>query len=250
MSTYLIYFSPTGGTQKVMEMLGETFGETDRIDLCNNWDFTRYSFDSEDLCLIGVPSYGGRVPEAALERLRQMAGNGAEAVIIAVYGNRDFDDTLIELKNEISGCNFRVISAVAAIAEHSIARRYAKGRPDEKDYKELKGFAEKIIAKRNKHTEIFKVPGNIPYREYKSSAFKYTVSDSCSNCGICAEKCPVRAIPSNNPKSVKADRCIGCMRCFYICPQKARIADKSIIDAITERLEPLCCDRKENKLFL
>lgn len=250
MSTYSIYFSPTGGTLKVMEVFSKIFGDTYKIDLCSDFDFSQYKFKSDDLCLIGVPSYGGRVPKIALERLRQMSGNNAEAVILAVYGNRDFDDTLIELKNEMSDCGFKVIAAIAAIAEHSIAHRYAAGRPDEEDFKELMEFAEKIAKIRNNHKEVVSVLGNVNYKEYKSSAFKYTVNDDCNSCGICAEKCPTQAIPIDAPKSVKEDKCIGCMRCFSVCPKKARIPDENIINAITKRLEPLCSERKKNKLFL
>lgn len=55
-------------------------------------DYTRYVFDKEDICVVGVPSFGGRVPKAALDAVRQMKGGGAQAVPVAVYGNREYDD--------------------------------------------------------------------------------------------------------------------------------------------------------------
>ena len=42
-------------------------------------DYTRYVFDKEDICVVGVPSFGGRVPKAALDAVRQMKGGGAQA---------------------------------------------------------------------------------------------------------------------------------------------------------------------------
>lgn len=180
MKLYNLYFSPTGGTKAVAEILAEALGAeawkrcqqpspgpeilaealgveaggggfesgekrwfgldlSDRED-----DYGRYDFRAEDLCLISMPSFGGRVPAVALERLGRMKGNGARAVLVAVYGNRDYDDTLLELREAAGGSGFEAVAAVAAVAEHSIARCYGAGRPDGADRKELGEFAVRI----------------------------------------------------------------------------------------------------------
>ena len=96
------------------------------------------SYDSlelhrEDVCFIAMPSYGGRIPKTAAERLVRIKGGGAKAVLVCVYGNRAYEDTLIELKDRAEDAGFIVYGAVAAVAEHSIMRKFAAGRPDEKD---------------------------------------------------------------------------------------------------------------------
>lgn len=91
--------------------------------------------------MIAVPSYGGRVPQAATERLSAIRGNGAKAVLLCVYGNRAYEDTLVELEDTAKQAGFRVIAAIAAIAEHSIARQFATGRPDAQDQARLHTFA-------------------------------------------------------------------------------------------------------------
>ncbi len=65
-----------------------------------------------------------------MDRINKIKGNGAKAVAVVVYGNRDYDDTLLELKNVLEENGFVVGAMVAAIAEHSIARNLAAGRPD------------------------------------------------------------------------------------------------------------------------
>ena len=88
MSIYAIYFSPTGGTEKIVTFIAEQFGEYQSIDLCEKTSGLTNDFSKEDLCIIGVPSFGGRVPAIALERIKALSGNNATAILITVYGNR------------------------------------------------------------------------------------------------------------------------------------------------------------------
>ena len=76
MSIVQIVFSPTGGTQKVADIITEKWGESVRkIDLSDpKTDFTSVSLDKEDIALIAVPSFGGRVPGPAVERLEKIHG--------------------------------------------------------------------------------------------------------------------------------------------------------------------------------
>ena len=101
MAVYEITFSPTGGTDKVTELLTEAMdGEKRRISLLpEKEDYSRHVFKSGDICFIAVPSFGGRVPQEAAKRLGMMKGNQARAVLVCVYGNRAYEDTLIELKD-------------------------------------------------------------------------------------------------------------------------------------------------------
>ena len=119
-----------------------------RSDLTDSkTDFSGISLKEEDAALIAVPSYGGRVPETAVKRLSQIKGNGAKAILVCVYGNRAYEDTLAELEDTAKAAGFRITAAVAAVAEHSIARQFAAGRPDSQDQAQLTEFAGKIRKK-------------------------------------------------------------------------------------------------------
>ena len=101
MRIFEIIFSPTGGTQKCADIFAAAFGkEVELIDLADfSYDFTATDITSEDICIIAAPAFGGRIPEVAATRLKSIKGNGAKAILIAVYGNREFDDCLVELQD-------------------------------------------------------------------------------------------------------------------------------------------------------
>ena len=253
MSTYEIIFSPTGGVKKVADEVsyGLAGNDVTVIDLTEIKDFSQYQFDEDDVCVVAVPSYSGRVPALAAERLQQMKGNGARAVLIAVFGNRAFDDTLIEMKDILWESEFIPVAAISAVAEHSISRRFAHHRPDCYDRPELAKFTRQIKEKLDAGiiNEDLEVPGNRPYRAGGKGPVPELLG-KCVGCGYCAAKCPAGAICKEDPSVVDADKCIGCMRCTEICPQKARRLIPSTAKMMDIKLENVCSQRKLNRLFL
>lgn len=252
MKLYEICFSPTGGTAKVSHILSKEW------DCAAEWvDLTKQDLElprlcEDDVCIISVPSYAGRVPSLAAERIGRLKGNGAIAVLAVVYGNRAYEDTLLELKDLLMKGGFRCAAAVAAVAEHSIVREIAVGRPDEQDQVELTAFARKIrLALENGGLgDDVTVLGNRPYRETRPSALKPVPGESCVRCGLCAKNCPAGAISPKNPFEVCFESCIACMRCVSICPRHARVLDSEKLAALTAHLAVPCAVRKENECFL
>lgn len=254
MSIHVITFSPTGGTQQVADLIASQFeGEKKTFDLLQqDTDFAGYGIAADDVCIIAVPSFGGRVPLPAVERLSQMKGNGAKAVLACVFGNRAYEDTLIELKDEAKAAGFAPVAAVAAVANHSIFRQFAVGRPDEQGQAEIKGFAQQIaaaIAAGNALAEVA-VPGNTPYKERGGLPMRPETSDDCTACGICVEACPVGAIEADDPKVTDAAACITCMRCVSVCPQSAKQLNAAMLAGAAMKMAPLFETRKANELFI
>lgn len=254
MSFYKILFSPTGGTRRVVDRLMQTLGpEMAEVDLTSReTDFSTLFFSADDVCLVAVPSYGGRVPAAAAERLQRISGNGSRAVLVVVYGNRAIDDTLLELKEMLQKRGFRCVAAVAAVAEHSVMHQFGKGRPDVQDDRELADFAEEIrrVLAENAGESSLAVPGSRPYREYKRNPMKLDVSSDCTCCGTCARLCPVGAIPQSDPTQTDRTLCISCMRCVAVCPGGVRRPDERELAAHIEKLRPACGGHKPNILYL
>ena len=246
-----IYFSPTGGTKKVADILVSNLGgKFCEVDICR--DIEAMSLQAGDVCLISVPSFAGRVPQIAVERIKKISGNGAKAILNCVYGNREWDDTLTELQDTLESCGFVCMAAVAAVAEHSIFRQFAAGRPDADDARELAEFARKINAKLD--GGIFgklELAGNHgTYKERTDIPFKPEANNSCDACGICASNCPVGAIDKTDPSKTDKERCISCMRCRDICPKHARELDSSFMQAAAEKMASKLGGYKKNHLFL
>ena len=253
MKLYDIVFSPTGGTQKVATLLTDALeGEVSRIDLTDSkQDFHTIRLTQDDVAVISVPSYGGRVPAVAVERLTALNGQGARAVLVCVYGNRAYEDTLVELEDAAKQAGFQVIAAIAAIAEHSIARQFAAGRPDAQDAKQLAAFAQQIQRKLSTGSlSEPALPGNRPYKKAGGAGMVPKATKECTNCGVCAAECPVQAISKEDPKKMDEKACISCMRCIAVCPQGSRKVSPVMLSAASLMLKKVCSDRKECELFI
>lgn len=252
MNIHQIIFSPTGGTRRVSEVLCHGMDvESIVTDLCvKAADIQLPNIQEDDLAVIAMPVYAGRVPALAVERLRMVKAHGARCVVVAVFGNRAYDDALLEMQNVASEIGFRVIAAVAAVAEHSIIRKYGKGRPDADDEQTLQNFGADIMRKaENDDCTIPKLPGNRPYKK-GGKVPQPKGRRGCNGCGLCAKHCPADAIPFTAPKTVDAAKCISCMKCVSVCPTGARGIGVIMNFLATQGLKKVCATRKENELYI
>ena len=250
-----IVFSPTGGTGKVADVITQAWGmPVTKIDLSNaETDYSSLRLEKEDIAIIAVPSYGGRVPSLAAQRISNIHGNHTPCVIVCVYGNRAYEDTLVELNDVAEKSGFKVIAAIAAIAEHSIIHQYAAGRPDTKDRSELSGFAKEILEKINSDSTQFptlQIPGNRPYKKAGGACLVPKAGNECTNCGLCARQCPAQAISKENLKVADSKKCISCMRCVVQCPHSARKVNGAMVSVAALAIKKACSVRKGNDLYI
>ena len=241
-------FSPTGGTRKVADAIAAGFS-VPVVEMDLTKADAPVTLGKKDALMAVLPVYAGRVPRISLERLAALKGNGQKAVAVVVYGNREFDDALLETKDALEANGFRVIAAAAFIAEHSIVRSIAAGRPDAQDEALCRQFAADVMQKADDAAPV-QVPGNAPYREVNPSAFHPAADESCVKCGACAEACPVGAIPMDAPGKTNNDLCINCMRCVQVCPQKCRALPEPFLAGATKMLNEKAAGYKKPSIFL
>lgn len=240
-------FSPTGGTSKIAAAIAGARMRT-RIDLCSPVEPQELPAGTPLLAV--VPVYGGRIPAIAAQRLLALQGSGNPAIAVVVYGNRAYEDALLELKNVLTEAGHQIVAAAAFIAEHSIIRSIGANRPDAADLTRAVEFGAEVEAKLNGDLTTVDVPGNAEYRPLPQMPATPLVTDVCGGCGMCAHKCPVGAIPLSNPRSTDAAKCILCMRCVAICPRKARILPPPMVEAFTARLNAVASEPKQPEIYI
>ena len=230
------------------EILCQGIGKESIVtDLCvKAADIQLPDIQEDDLAVIAMPVFAGRVPALAVERLRMVKPNSVKCVVVAVFGNRAYDDALLEMQDVASEIGFRVIAAVAAVAEHSIIRKYGKGRPDADDEQMLRRFGADIMRKAERDDcTLPQVPGNRPYKK-GGKVPQPKGRRGCNRCGVCAKNCPTDAIPLSDPKTVDTAKCISCMKCVSVCPTGARSIGVIMNFLATQGLKKV--DRKSTRL--
>ena len=157
----VFYFSPTGGVRRVARALGSALAKAPEFFDLSDQDVFIPKADGELPAVFAVPVFAGRVPAPAREAVRRIAGAGAPAVAVAVYGNRAFEDALLELCDLLTAQAFVPVAAGAFIAEHSMLRTVAAGRPDARDMQEIEAFAAAVQDKLDscRHAAV-SVPGS------------------------------------------------------------------------------------------
>lgn len=254
---YAIFFSPTDSTKKVISTIAKDLSlPVENIDITSySKKLKAYNFKEDELVIFGVPVYGGRIPEPAARYIKKIKATNALSTIIVTYGNRDYDDALLELKDITEANGFITLSAAAFVTEHSIMHSVAHGRPDKKDLDIIHKFVKNTWSKIQNINSIsdikpLKVKGNKPYKEYKGIPLKPTVSKACTKCKACALKCPVNAIDISKPNTTNKNLCISCMRCIKVCPTHARKLNKLILTQIEKIFYMKYNKRKEIETFI
>lgn len=242
------YFSPTGGTKKVAKIF------TDAMEGAAKWyDLGKKEVIPEEptaeITVVAAPVFGGRIPSIVREKMKKLKGTGKKAVTIAVYGNRAYEDALLELNDILTENGFTVIASGAFVAQHSMAPEIGAGRPDQEDAKEIHEFAKAVLNKKN--TDSVHVPGNHPYKPEMNMPFTPISLPTCSKCGTCVKSCPTDAISiTAEGIATDAEKCILCMACTCACPNHARILPPPIQEKMSQLLSALKNIRNKNEIFL
>ncbi|WP_027185052.1 4Fe-4S binding protein [Desulfovibrio inopinatus] len=261
-SVATVFFSPTGSTQRLLSAIAEGMG-ADHIQAI---DLTPFAMERDeplhldtDVCVIGVPVYGGRVPAPAVRRLARLRAAGLPAVLVVTYGNRAFEDALVELEDLVAELDMPVVAAAAFIGEHSYSTKatpVAEGRPGIDDFVAARDFGALIsdaLRSVDNAAELdpVAIPGNRPYKDI-------TVLDPicpeldttlCSLCGDCVVMCPTGAITIGESVETNAEKCIACCACVKKCPTQARKMTAPRVEKVRAWLVKNFSEPKKPQIF-
>jgi len=247
--TCSIVFSPTHTSQKVANAIVKGTGIT--VSIQYNFTLPPVSplhIDHNTLAVFAAPVYGGHIPTVAIERIKKVTGEQSPAIVVVVYGNRDYEHALEELATLVRQQGFKVIAAATFIGEHSYSNQQypiSAGRPNKNDLLKAEAFGQKVaekISNESSTQEIdikqIKRPKQSPWstirfitevlrikRAKKPIQATPSISDisSCTHCGTCAKNCPTQAISIGEEQTTDSSRCIRCCACVKMCPQHIRV---------------------------
>lgn len=268
------YFSATGTTKKTVTVIAERVGELlSPKPSIETVDFSLpqarekvYGFKEDELLICGIPTYAGRVPNLLLPFVSQgLEGSSTPLVSIATFGNRNYDDSLMELTTVLAEKGFVPVAGGAFSCEHAFSVTLGAGRPDAEDLAEMCSFAEGIAEKLGRFEKASELPkltvgGEFPIRPYFTprdrngnaiNILKVTpkTKDSCIACGLCAKVCTMGSIDREDFKKMTG-KCIKCCACVKRCPVGAKYYDDEGYLYHKSELEEMYARRAQNATFL
>ena len=267
---WAVYFTGTGNTKKTVctvakaacQVLGCPFEEYDfSLPAAREQEL---AFSEADLVVFGTPVYAGRVPNVLLPYLtKNVKGNGALAIPVVTYGNRNFDDGLMELRNLMISNGLAPIAAGAFVGEHSFSTTLGAGRPDAEDLSLARSLGEKAAEKICSGTADtpVAVEGEDPIRPYYTPRDRngnpinilkvkpVTDTSKCVNCGMCARICTMGSIDPKDVTSVTGI-CIKCCACVKRCLRGAKYFEDAGYLYHQHELEDIYARRSESKIFV
>lgn len=256
----IICFSPTRTTRRILDAIAEGIGaeQAEVIDVTRA-DHVPETCDctDNDLVIIGAPVYSGRIPLTAVNRFGALKSCGTPVVPVVVYGNRAYDDALVELSDIAAGAGFKTVAGAAFIGEHSFSTErtpIAVSRPDEDDLSKAREFGKTLATKLADGTLVaasVEVPGNRPYKDRSPKASASPISnDECQLCGACERICPTAAISIGSSVETDPDKCIFCCACVKVCAFNARKLEVPKFLEVSQWLADNCSERREPEVFM
>lgn len=220
--------------------------ETEVIDVTNgSTPSAKRIFEEDEFVVVGMPVYGGRCLRIAMERLVGIQGKNTPCIAVITYGNRAYDDALIELCDFMKERGFIVKGGAALIGKHTFGEIQVT-RPDSEDLLAYRTFA--IQALHNDNEEVI-VKGNRPYRDGGNGGrFRPSTTDECVQCGLCVKTCSAKAIDADC-KSIN-ESCVSCFRCIKVCPMHAKRMINQAYDEFAKEFTERLSERLENEFFL
>ena len=250
-SVSVVYFSPTQTTCKAVKAIAQGTALTLKQEINATKPAVReesYSFASDELLVIGMPVYGGRIPACCFDFVKNLKGEGTPCVLVAMYGNRDYEHALMEMHSLLNPNGFETMACGMFIGTHSYNVEIAKDRPNAADLAQAADFGKAVMEKIANGGKALSIFDLLKPQAGKRGVAPIIDEEKCVQCGTCIAGCPTGVIAEDY--STDASKCIMCMACTRYCPTQAiAFAPEVGMDKIAAScMERFGTPDKENKI--
>ncbi|SFR55969.1 EFR1 family ferrodoxin [Anaeromicropila populeti] len=236
MKNLILYFSGTGNTkytaERIADVLQDMKEDTELHSIEENFI---PNLDHFDRLILGCPKYYEYPAFHFIKYLKKMLPVSPKPVPVFFFCtqtsplNTDFrkiekmlkkkNYQLITSKSFVIANNFTVFDSFPETTPEKKANNLSNLEKDlpliltdfiqEKPSKESQSFLMHMLCW---------LSGIVFTRLFALFAVKFSPSNACTGCGLCARKCPKNNISMINNKPVFHKKCTFCMRCFSMCP--------------------------------
>ena len=257
MRILIAFFSATGNTAKIAEVIGKCFeglgADVEELDITPHGSREGgYDLESYDAVVFGAPIHSNRAPRLVREWLMTLNGGGKKCSTFFTYGGFTVHPTHYSTQQILKKRNFVPVSSAEFLGKHTFNLGGWKALPDRPDksdfdvaekfaketYKRFTGEDDGVLGEMEKtdHTEEY-------LDEIEGVRFRAVTQlptrggEECSMCMECEELCPTGAMVAEVGEA-EAGKCIVCLRCVDICPDEAlKINDLSGIWPVKLQME-------------
>lgn len=246
LNIFIAYCSPGGSTRTAARMIGDFF--TDKglpvhtFDIGSNEDPTPFlsklaAAGNDALLCVGSPVYKNMAVPPVTGFINALSDSGALALPFVTWGKACSGLALWQMGRALKNRGFFLAGAAKVLGVHSMMWREAdpvgQGHPDDQDQDILhRGLSALLTAIQSGTVKELDLDALIYHPDEVTDPIKTMIDEPwvpigktvttelCTQCGLCAEACPVSAIELD-PYPVFLSHCFGCFSCARECPENA-----------------------------
>lgn len=243
MKTTIYYFTGTGNSLKIAQIIAEGLNDCELVPIAKVWEDDPLVSQSEKVGII-FPLYYAGLPKIVYDFLSKIDLTKSNYFFTVVTYAGDINTTPLLQIETILNSNSKSLSAgyyvlmpnnyIIGYDVHSDARQKEYFEEAIKRVSEIVDTVKKnetnltknIFEKRRIKSEKF----NSDFRNSVNKSDKtFYAEDTCTSCGICVEICPVSNIDLVDGKPKWQHKCQQCLACINYCPEKSiQFGEKTI----------------------
>lgn len=227
----IYYFSGTGNSKWIAQELARLTGDEAQsiAKLLNDGPTTVFAGENAPIGVV-FPVYAWGAPLIVEQFCKQIKlASGAYPYVVCTCGD-ETGKAIVRLKKIFAyQAAWSVKMPNNYIAGFDVDSPELERKKISEASERVKRIAEAVLARTSVY-DVYEGPSaglktalvRPMFNRFARATSRFSVDESCNNCGLCARICPIHAIQlkDGKPVWVKKD-CTQCMGCINRCPQRA-----------------------------